>query len=237
VSNFDIMFWATIAFVCVGVGLAALILLCRYLFEPKGYCTITINDTKDLEKKVLVGQTLLSALKNEGVAIPSPCGGRATCKQCRLQVLRGGAEPLDTDIATFTKKQLKEGWRLSCQVRVLEDMQVKLDERYLSIKEYDAIVLSNRNVASFIKELVVELPQGQKIDYRSGSYMEIAIPSFTTNTSSWREDIDKKFWPEWDKYHMWDRSIDFHEKAAMFPSIIVLFRTTNNRKNNKGGIS
>jgi Na+-transporting NADH:ubiquinone oxidoreductase subunit F len=215
VGSVFVLFWASVAFVFIGVGLAALILLCRYFFVPKGYCTLEVNGSEDLTKKVLLGQTLLNALKNEGIAIPSPCGGRASCKQCRVRIVHPVPEPLDTELGAFSQRQLRDGWRLSCQVRLLSDMQVEVSERYLKIETYQASVLSNENVASFIKELIVEIPLDRVFDYRAGSYMEILIPRYSTNTSEWKETIDHRYWGEWTRFDLWDQTIVYEPKEEV----------------------
>ena len=119
-----LVLYAIIAFVVIGVGLAGLILFTRAKFISSEACTIKINEDPSLTKTVPGGGTLLLALTSNGIPIPSPCGGKATCKQCRVQILEGASEPLETDKGTFTKKQLKEGWRLSCQTKVKNDLHI-----------------------------------------------------------------------------------------------------------------
>ena len=172
-------------------------------------CKININDDTELEKTVAGGQTLLSALSNEGIPVPSPCGGKATCKQCRLQVLEGAGEALETDKGTFSRKELCEGWRLSCQFKVKHDLKVHVEERYLSVKEWKAKVISNENVATFIKELVVQLPEGEEVPYRSGGYLQFHVPPFKTMTDEWKQTMDPKFHGDWEKFGLFGRTVDF----------------------------
>lgn len=204
---------AVIAFIVIGLALTAMILFTKKKLVRTAPCTIKINDDHSLTKTVAGGQTLLSALSGEGIPVPSPCGGKATCKQCRLQLLEGRDEPLETDKATFTKKQLKEGWRLSCQLKVKHDLHVHIEERYLSVKEWEGRVLSNENVATFIKELVVELPEGEEVPYRSGGYLQFHVPPFKTHTDNWKKTMDPKFYADWEKFGLFGRSLDFSHLA------------------------
>jgi Na+-transporting NADH:ubiquinone oxidoreductase subunit F len=202
--------YGTLTFTLVGVGLAIVILIIRWLFGPKGSCTITINEDPRLTKTVDAGQTLLSALTHTGIPIPSPCGGRGTCKQCRLRIIKGAEEPFETDISTFSQKQLQEGWRLSCQVRLRNDISIFVDEQILNVQEWKATVISNENVASFIKELIVRIPDSPPLLYKPGCFLQITAPSFRTSTDDWKATIDKKFWSEWERYGMFGRTLDFH---------------------------
>lgn len=200
---------AVLIFVLIGVILTAMILYVRNKLINTAPVLIKINEDEKLTKKVPGGQTLLSALSKEGIPVPSPCGGKATCKQCRLQVLNGIEEPLETDKATFTKKQLQEGWRLSCQLKVKHDLHIHVEERYLEVKEWVGVVKSNENVATFIKELVVEIPEGEEIPYKSGGYLQFHVPPFKTDTGDWKSTMDLKYHIDWEKYHLFDKKIDF----------------------------
>lgn len=205
--DFKLMLFAVAAFVFVGVGLAAMILFVRAKFITTELCEITINDDPSLTKTVRGGQTLLAALTANGIPVPSPCGGKATCKQCRVQVIDGADPALETDKATFSKKELKSGWRLSCQSKVKHDLHVHIDEHALSVKVWDCKVLSNDNVATFIKELVIEAPED--IPYRSGGYLQFHVPPFKTNTEDWKETMDPMYFEDWEKFHMFGTEIDF----------------------------
>lgn len=201
--------YAIIAFVTIGAGLAGLILYTRAKFVGSEMCTIKINEDEALTIHTPGGGTLLNALTSHGIPIPSPCGGKATCKQCKVQVLAGAAVPLQTDVDSFSKKQLKEGWRLSCQCKVKNDMHVHVDEHALGVKEWVATVVSNDNVATFIKELAVEIPEGEEVPYQSGGYLQFHVPPFKTNTSDWQQTMDPQYFPDWEKYRLFDRTIDF----------------------------
>jgi Na+-transporting NADH:ubiquinone oxidoreductase subunit F len=201
--------YAIMAFVTVGVGLASMILFTKAKLVSSELCTIKINEDPALTKTVEGGSTLLVALTSNGIPIPSPCGGKATCKQCKVQVLKGGDEPLETDKATFSKKQLKEGWRLSCQMKVKHDLHVHVEMDALNVKEWTATVVSNQNVATFIKELIVEIPVGEEVPYRSGGYLQVHVPPFKTNTEEWKQTMDPKYFSDWEKYHLFGRELDF----------------------------
>lgn len=213
-------FYAVMSFLIIGVGLAGLILFAKAKLVSKAACTITINDDPALTKHVEGGGTLLVALTSNGIPIPCPCGGKATCKQCRVQVIDGASEPLETDRATFTKKQLKEGWRLSCQAKVKADLKLHIDAHALSVKEWTPTVISNENVATFIKELIVELPEGESVPYKSGGYLQFHVPPFKTNSDDWKQTIDPKFHGDWEKFRLFGRTIDFSDLPSGSNEII-----------------
>lgn len=201
--------YAIAAFVFIGVGLTILILFTKSKLVSRAACKICINDDPALTRLVEGGGTLLVALTSNGIPIPSPCGGKATCKQCRVQITDGTVEPLETDRATFTKKQLQEGWRLSCQTKIKNPLSIKVDPHSLGVKEWLGTVISNENVATFIKELIVEIPEGEEVPYRSGGYLQFHVPPFKTNTNEWKHTMAAKFIPDWEKYQLLNRDIDF----------------------------
>lgn len=205
----EIALLAVVAFVGIGLLLTAMILYARKKLVQTTACKICINEDPNLTKTVEGGQTLLSALAKEGISVPSPCGGKATCKQCKLQVLEGAGDPLETDKASFSKKRLSEGWRLSCQLKIKRDLHVHIEEHLLEVKEWKAKVISNENVATFIKELVVELPKGEAVPYRAGGYLQFHVPAFKTNTEDWKRTMEPKFFPDWEKFKMFGHVIDF----------------------------
>ncbi len=199
--------FAIIAFVLIGLMLAGMILFTKAKFVTTDECKIYINDNPEHTKSVLGGGTLLQTLSGQGIAVPSPCGGKATCLQCRVQITEGADAPLETDKATFTKKELKEGWRLSCQSKVKHDLHVHIDESNFETKEIEGTVTSNENVATFIKELIVEIPE--EIKYQPGDYLQFHVPPFKTNTSDWKKTMDPKYLPDWEKFDIFDKEIDF----------------------------
>jgi Na+-transporting NADH:ubiquinone oxidoreductase subunit F len=207
--DFMLVMYAIVAFVIIGTGLAGLILFTRAKFVSSEASTIKINEDPSLTKTVAGGSTLLLALTSNGIPVPSPCGGKATCKQCRVQILEGASEPLETDKATFTKKQLQEGWRLSCQTKVKNDLHIHVDPHALGVKEWVGTVLSNENVATFIKELIVEIPKGEEVPYRSGGYLQFHVPPFQTNTDEWKATMNPQFHSDWEKFGLFSRTLNF----------------------------
>lgn len=201
--------YAIAAFVLIGVGLTSMILFTKAKLVSSDVCTIKINDDPALTKTLHGGSTLLVALTSNGIPIPSPCGGKATCKQCRVQIIDGAGEALETDKATFSKRQIKEGWRLSCQAKVKNDMKLSIDPHALGVKEWTATVISNENVATFIKELIVEIPEGEEVPYKSGGYLQFHVPPFKTATTDWKQTMEPKYLPDWEKYNLFERTIDF----------------------------
>jgi Na+-transporting NADH:ubiquinone oxidoreductase subunit F len=201
--------YSIVAFIAVILALTVMILFTKAKFVKSELCNLYINDNPDLTKQVRGGQTLLSALSSKGINVPSPCGGKATCLQCRVQIMEGVDQPLETDNMAFTKGELKQGWRLSCQSKISHDLHLHIEESFLDVKEWNAKVISNDNVATFIKELIVEIPE--PIDYRSGGYLQFHVPPFKTDTSDWKKTIDKKYYGDWEKYKLFDREIDFSD--------------------------
>ncbi len=201
--------FAIVAFIVIGVGLAGLILFTKAKLVSHDLCKIRVNDDPNLTKEVAGGNTLLVTLTSNGIPVPCPCGGKATCKQCKVQILEGAADPLETDKATFSKKQLQEGWRLSCQAKVKNNLHVHIEPDLLGVKEWQATVISNENVATFIKELIVEIPKGEEVPYRSGGYLQFHVPPFKTNTEEWKQTMQPRYFPDWEKFQMFGRAIDF----------------------------
>ena len=187
--------------------LVTVLLVAKAKLLPSGKVKILINGKKEIE--VETGSTLLTTLGNEKIFLPSACGGGGTCLQCECHVLKGGGEALPTEVPNFTRKELAAGARLGCQVKVKEDMEVNIPEEIFGIKKFEATVVSNYNVASFIKEFVVELPED--MDYKAGGYIQIEIPPSEVAY----ENIDitahpkehpgepEKFKLEWDKFDLW----------------------------------
>lgn len=195
-----------IVFLALILLLVSILLGAKAKLVPSGPVTIKINGEKDLE--VSSGGTLLGTLGNNKIFLPSACGGGGTCIECKCRVLEGGGEPLPTEVPNFTRKQLKEGWRMGCQVKVKQDMVIQVPEEVFGIKKWEAEVVRNYNVASFIKEFVVRIPED--MDYQAGGYIQIEIPACTVQF----KDIDitahpeehetpDKFQVEWDKFKLW----------------------------------
>ncbi len=194
------------AFLLITLILVALLLFVKQKLSPSGPVTITINGEKKIE--VGSGSTLLTTLGNEKIFLPSACGGGGSCVQCECHVLEGGGEALPTEVPHFTKKELKSGIRLACQVKVKQDMNITIPEEVFGIKKWDAVVVRNYNVASFIKEFVVEIPED--MGYKAGGYIQIEIPPCQVNFKDMditahpeEHDTPDKFQAEWDKFKLW----------------------------------
>lgn len=195
----------TIILVSVGIFLVVTLLLVIVLLVaksklvPSGNVKLTINGEKEAE--VPIGGTLLSTLQGENIYLSSACGGSGSCGQCRCRVVEGGGEILPTETGFFSRKEQKEHWRLACQTKVKEDMQVIVPESVFGVKEWECEVISNRNVSTFIKEFVVKLPEGEVMNFQSGSYAQITIPPYDIKYADY--DIDEKFRGDWDHFDMW----------------------------------
>ncbi len=171
------IFAAVIALLIVTVILVVLLLAVKNAITPKGKIKIDINDGKKTVE-VTPGNSLMASLAEQKIFLPSACGGKANCGQCKVQVLEGGGEILPTEVGFFNRKQIKAGWRLGCQVKVKEDLKIQMDESALSVKKLECEVISNHNVATFIKEFTVKLPEGEHIEFKSGQYIQIDIPAY-----------------------------------------------------------
>ena len=195
----------TIILVSVGIFLVVTLLLVIVLLVaksklvPSGNVKLTINGEKEAE--VPIGGTLLSTLQGENIYLSSACGGSGSCGQCRCRVVEGGGEILPTETGFFSRKEQKEHWRLACQTKVKEDMLVIVPESVFGVKEWECEVVSNRNVSTFIKEFVVKLPEGEVMNFQSGSYAQITIPPYDIKYADY--DIDEKFRGDWDHFDMW----------------------------------
>lgn len=220
---------ATIAaFLVVTLALVTLLLFIKQKLAPSGPVKITINGEKEIE--VPSGGSLLSTLGNEKIFLPSACGGGGTCIQCECHVLEGGGEALPTETPHFTRKELKSGARLACQVKVKQDMDITIPEEVFGIKKWEAEVVRNYNVASFIKEFVVRIPED--MNYKAGGYIQIEVPPCEIHY----KDIDitahpkehpgepEKFKLEWDKFNLWplvmknDEVIERAYSMASYPA-------------------
>ncbi len=192
---------ASLIFLLLVMILVALLLVAKKFLVKSGEVSISINDGSKL-LRAKTGSTLLMTLADNDIHLSSACGGKGSCGQCRVQVLSGGGEMLPTEAVHFTRKQIREHWRLGCQVKVKEDMTLKVDAAALNVKEWECEVISNKNVATFIKEFIVRLPQGEHMDFIPGSYAQIRIPEYSM---TYDKDIDKaligeEYLPSWEKF-------------------------------------
>ncbi|MFN3874613.1 MAG: NADH:ubiquinone reductase (Na(+)-transporting) subunit F, partial [Flavobacteriales bacterium] len=199
-------------FLTITLLLVGLLLYAKAKLTPSGLVKIRINGEKTIE--VAAGSSLLSTLSEQKIFLPSACGGGGTCAMCKCQVLEGGGEILPTEAPYFSRKQIQDHWRLGCQVKVKQDMEIKVPEEIFGIKKWECEVVSNYNVASFIKEFVVKLPPGETLHFEAGGYIQIDVPPCEVDfkdiditahpelVATGRDPMDFK--SEWDKYKLWD---------------------------------
>ncbi len=191
-------------FLVITLLLVIILLVAKKYLVSSGNVTVTINNDKKVE--VASGVPLLSAMATKNVFLPSACGGKGSCGQCKVQVMAGGGEILPTETVHFSRKEIKDNWRLACQVKVKNDLDIKVPASVLDIKEYECEVISNNNVATFIKEFIVALPKGEHMNFIPGSYAQIKIPPFKID---YDKDIDKasigeEYLPAWKKFGLFD---------------------------------
>ena len=197
--NTSIILVSVGVFLLLTLLLVVILLVAKSKLVPSGNVKLTVNGEKELE--VPIGGTLLNTLQGQNIYLSSACGGSGSCGQCRCRVVEGGGEILPTETGFFSRKEQKEHWRLSCQTKVKEDMQVIVPESVFGVKEWECEVISNRNVSTFIKEFVVKLPEGEVMNFKSGSYAQITIPPYDIKYADY--DIDEKFRGDWDHFDMW----------------------------------
>ena len=193
-----------VVFLVVIILLVIILLVAKKYLVASGNVKALLNGEKELE--ISSGTSLLNAMANAGVFLPSACGGKGSCGQCKCQVLEGGGEILPTETVHFTRKQMKDHWRLGCQVKVKGDISIKVPESVLGVKEWECEVISNKNVATFIKEFIVALPKGEHMDFIPGSYAQIKIPTYSMD---YNKDIDKsligdEYLPAWEKFGLFN---------------------------------
>jgi len=190
----------TLIFLIVIITLVMMLLYAKAKLAPSGPVIITINGEKELSANG--GSSLLSTLSEARLFLPSACGGGGTCGMCKCQVIEGGGSILPTEVGFFTRKQIQDNWRLGCQVKVRESLKIEIPKEIFGIKKWECEVISNRNVATFIKEFVVKLPDGEDLDFVSGGYIQIDVPKTEIN---FREmDVEPEYRGDWDALKMWD---------------------------------
>lgn len=168
----------------------------------KGKVKIIINDDEEKSPEVEAGSNLLATLSDQNIFLPSACGAQGTCAMCTCKVLEGAGDPLPTEEGQLTRAQLKDNIRLACQIKVKNDLKIQIPEEIFNIQKFECTVRSNNNVATFIKELVLEIPKEQEMDFKAGGYIQIYIPSY--NLSYKEFDVEKEYHEDWDKYKLWD---------------------------------
>ena len=201
-------------FLLLTLLLVAVLLVAKHFLVHSGEVTITVN--ADTHLKAQTGASLLSTLASDNVFLPSACGGKGSCAQCRVQVLDGGGDPLPTEAVHFSRKEMQDHWRLGCQVKVKSDMAIKVPASVLAVKEWECEVISNKNVATFIKEFIVALPPGEHMDFIPGSYAQIKIPPYRMD---YDKDIDKdsigpEYLPAWEKFGLFSLKAENKETTV-----------------------
>ena len=190
-------------FTGVVLALVTIILVARSRLVPSGNVRILINDDESKALSVPAGGKLLNVLADNKVFVSSACGGGGTCAQCKVNIYEGGGDILQTETSHITKREASEGVRLSCQVNVKQDMKIEVPPEVFSVKKWECEVVSNDNVATFIKEFVVKLPEGETLDFQPGGFIQIEVPPFECEFKDF-EGIDERFHPDWDRFNVWD---------------------------------
>lgn len=185
-------------FIIAVLLLVAVILAARSQLVNSGEVSIEINEDHDKAITTEAGGKLLNTLADNGIFLSSACGGGGSCAQCRCIVMEGGGEALPTEASAFTKGELKAGWRLACQVPVKQNMKIEVEPEFFGVKRWECDVVSNPNVATFIKELTLKLPEGENVDFRAGGYVQLEAPPHTVNYSDF--DIEEEYRGDWDKF-------------------------------------
>lgn len=201
--EFSFILQSIAVFLTVILLLVIILLVAKKYLSPSGNVNIVINEDKTLS--VPQGASIMSTLTQNGIYLPSACGGKGSCGQCRLQVIEGGGEILDSERPHFTRKEIKNNWRLGCQCKVKGDLKVKIPETVLGVKEWECTVISNKNVSSFIKEFKVQLPPGEHMDFIPGSYAQISIPAYDVidyDKDFDKDDIGEEYIGAWKKFNI-----------------------------------
>lgn len=197
-------------FLFVILSLVMLLLYARKKLTPQGEVTLTINEEKEIQ--VQPGTNLLATLSANKIFLPSACGGGGTCGTCECQVHEGGGSILPTETGFFSRKEIQHNWRLGCQVKVREDMKIEIPPEVFGIKKWECEVISNHNVATFIKEFVVKLPEGERLDFKSGGYIQIDVPPCEVDYRN--IEVEEEYRSEWDNFNMWDLKMKNSEEVV-----------------------
>ncbi|MEO0603943.1 MAG: NADH:ubiquinone reductase (Na(+)-transporting) subunit F [Myxococcota bacterium] len=197
-------------FSLVIVGLVGVLAAARSQLVAQGEVSVLINGDKEV--KVAPGQSLLSAMASQQIFIPSACGGGGTCAMCKCKVTDGGGDVLPTEVGQLTLRERKDQVRLSCQLKVKQDMKIELPEEVFGVQKFEGKVISNMNVATFIKELVVQLPEGTEMDFEPGGYIQIDVPQFACTFRDF--DIEEQYREDWDRFGLWDTKAGNDEEGV-----------------------
>ncbi|HSW45552.1 MAG TPA: NADH:ubiquinone reductase (Na(+)-transporting) subunit F [Phycisphaerae bacterium] len=204
-----IVLLGVLMFTGVVVSLVGVLLVCKARLVSSGEVTIHVNDDPSNDMNVPAGTTLLNTLAERKIFIPSACGGKGSCGVCKVKVVEGGGSILPTEVSHINRKQARQGVRLSCQIKVKGDMRIEIPPEIFSVRQWTCGVRSNRSVATFITELILELPAGEEVPFRAGGYIQIKAPPCTVHFRDFQ--IDPRFRPEWDRYKLWDLSATISE--------------------------
>ncbi|MGF1586656.1 MAG: NADH:ubiquinone reductase (Na(+)-transporting) subunit F [Bacteroidales bacterium] len=207
VSQGLVIIVSIVVFFVVILSLVIILLFAKSKLTPSGKVSLTVND--DTQFSVQPGSTVLTTLSENSIYLPSACGGGGTCAMCKCQVVEGGGTILPTEKDFFTRREQMEQWRLGCQVKIREDMKIRVPEEVMGIKKWECEVVSNRNVATFIKEFVVRLPEGEVMDFNSGGYIQIDVPKIEVDFKDF--EVEEEFREEWDQFKMWDLKMKNNE--------------------------
>lgn len=202
--DFGILFGSVGMFVAIIMSLVVVILLARARLVNTGNVNIVVNEQNDKPISVEAGGKLLQTLAGEGIFLSSACGGGGSCGQCRCKVVAGGGDILPTEESHFTQGEIRDGMRLACQVAVKQDMQIEIDPEFFEVKKWECTVLSNDNVATFIKELTLKIPEGEVVPFRAGGYVQLEAPPHTVHYKDF--DIAPEYHEDWDKFNLWQYS-------------------------------
>ncbi|MDO4450331.1 MAG: NADH:ubiquinone reductase (Na(+)-transporting) subunit F [Moraxella sp.] len=199
--EFSTAFGGVAMFTAIIMSLVVVILIARSRLVSSGKVTININDNPDNNVTTAAGGKLLQTLAGEGIFLSSACGGGGTCGQCRCKVLDGGGSILPTEEGHFTQGEIRDGMRLACQVAVKQDMKIEIDPEFFDVKKWECEVISNDNVATFIKELTLKIPEGEVVPFRAGGYVQLEAPPHEVHYKDF--DIDPEYHPDWDTFNLW----------------------------------
>ena len=191
-----------VVFTSVMLALVYLLSVAEKNLLPQGDVKILINGDEEKSPTIKPGGTLLSALATQNVFLPSACGGGGTCAMCLCQVNSGGGQILSTELGHISRNDAKDNWRLACQVKVKEDMDITISDEIFNIRKWECTVKSNVNVATFIKELIMEFPEGETLNFEAGGYIQIDIPKYDISFKTF--DIESEYHSDWDKFNIWD---------------------------------
>ena len=207
-STSGTILYSIIVFLTITLILVSILLFARDKLAPQGNVMLKINDR---ELTVSPGSSVLSTLSANDIYLPSACGGGGTCGMCKCQVIEGGGSILPTETSFFTRKEQNDDWRLGCQVKVREDLTLKVPESILGIKKWECEVISNGNVATFIKEFVVKLPEGESMNFEPGGYIQIDVPKYSASFKDF--EIEEEYRSDWNHLKVWDLGIDNREET------------------------